>query len=88
MMSLKKTQVESAVETGDYLCNLISGVPFHSQEDFRKDLWHIDTVLSVPPQKVFLLLSDFRQRISVAHLAQLIIVAVSQGVVTCQPVTL
>lgn len=42
----------------------------------------------MPPQKVFLLLSDLRQRVPVAHLAQLLSVAVSQGVVPSQPVTL
>jgi len=36
----------SAGETGAYLCNLISGVPFHSQEDLGKDLRHVDAVLS------------------------------------------
>lgn len=36
----------SAPETWTHLCNLISGVPFHSQEDLGKDLWHIEAVVS------------------------------------------
>lgn len=110
----------SAGETGAYLCNLISGVPFHSQEDLGKDLRHVDAVLSemidrentlvrtlktvhnkpsqptehkhtlvpVPPQEVLLLLSDLRQRVSVTHLAELLVVGVRQGVVPGQSVAL
>lgn len=44
--------------------------------------------LPVSPQKVFLLLSDFRKWVSVTHLPELLIVVVSQGVVARQSVSL
>lgn len=46
------------------------------------------TKVPVTPQEVFLLLSDFRQRVFVTHLSKLLIVAVSQGVVSGQSVAL
>lgn len=42
----------------------------------------------VTPQEVLLLLSDFRQRVFVTHLSKLLVVALSQGIVSRQSVTL
>lgn len=49
---------------------------------------HTHCMLPVPPQEVLLLLSDFRQWVSVTHQAQLFVVTVRQGVVPRQSVTL
>lgn len=34
-----------------YLRDLISGVPFHSQQDLGEDLWHVEAVLSATVQE-------------------------------------
>lgn len=118
-MPFEKIKVRQRNEAALYLCDLISGVPFHSQQDLGEDLWHVEAVLPatvqednklvrtadtslrpfnravwwktsapVPPEEVFFLLSDFRQRVAVTHLPQLVVVVVSQRVVACQSVAL
>ena len=46
------------------------------------------TASPVPPEEVFLLLCDLREGVPAADQVQLLVVAVSQRVVTGQPVTL
>ena len=46
------------------------------------------TASPVPPEEVFFLLCDFREGVPATDQVELLIVAVSQGVVTRQPVTL
>ena len=46
------------------------------------------TASPVPPEEVFFLLCDFREGVPATDQVELLVVAVSQGVVTRQPVTL
>lgn len=42
----KKIKARQRNEAELYLCDLISGVPFHSQQDLGEDLRHVEAVLS------------------------------------------